>query len=152
LLLWHLGGHASATEPDPRCEPRTARREDGRVVHWNVADELGGVRYSAPGQHVEVAPGAWVRLFGTADGQAYDRLFVVGDRASRGLHSPTSRSVISAIGATSIAIHDERCMHRLSLYDFQRSNAHPAPTWPSDVRAAVDAIVQICGRCREPRT
>lgn len=147
LLLWHLGGHASRTEPDPRCEPRIENRDDGRVLHWNVGDELGGLRRSARGQHAEVAPGARIRLFGAAEGHAYDCVFAIGDAVARSLRAPTLRGVITAIGATSIAIHDGSAVHRLSFYDFHRLNVAD-PVCLEDAGAAGDTIVQSGDRCR----
>jgi len=151
LLLWHLDGHASPTQPDPRCEPRIETRDGGRIIHWNVADELDGVRRSARGQHVEVAPGAWIRLFGVHEGRGYELTFAIGDAVARGHH--TASGVIVAIDATSITLCDGTATQRLSLYEFQFQRAsllrEPDPACVEDVGAATDPIDQSGSSCRE---
>jgi hypothetical protein len=130
LLLWHLGEHASSGS-DPRCAPRVEVRGTGRIVYWNVKDKdrKGHAGRVAPGQHAEVAPRRWVRVFGIDAGMAFDRVFATGDEAAYSGFNLTYTGRIEAIGNSTVTVRDDRS-HRLSIFDFvfwnRRFNAQSA--------------------------
>lgn len=118
LLFWHLGPHAPA-RGDERTAPRVAIRDTGRIVYWNVQDRT---RKGRPGdvlcgQHVELAPGRWIRLFGSYQRQAFETVFALGDEAAHSGYNLTYTGVITAIGNKTVSIRDG-ATRRLGLYDF----------------------------------
>jgi hypothetical protein len=118
LLLWHLGDHARASR-DERYTHRLELREAGRVVHWNVKAkdtrrEIGRIE---PGQHAEIAPGRWIRVFGVCDEVAVDRVFWLGDEAAYDGFNLTYIGRIEAIGTSTITVRNGSA-RRLSIYDF----------------------------------
>jgi hypothetical protein len=119
LMLWHLGPHQP---PNGVCgtEPRVEAREGGRLRYWNVKDNdrKAHVGRVARGQHAEVLPRSWIRLFGIDDGKAFDRVFSVGDEAAYGGYNLTHTGQIVAIGLKTVSVRDEREAKRLSIYDF----------------------------------
>ncbi len=118
LLLWHLGDH-SCSASDGRCAPRVEVRDTGRVVFWNVKDKdrKGHVGRVAHGQHAEVAPRRWIRLFGVDGGAAFDRVFALGDEAAYSGYNLTYTGRIEAIGNSTVTVRDDGA-RRLSIFDF----------------------------------
>ncbi len=116
-LLWHLGPHLHR---NAQVDPRIELREGGRILYWNVKDNdrKGFTGSVARGQHAEVAPGAWVRLFGANGGTAFVGLFGIGDEAAYGGYNLTYTGTITAIGPKTITVRDGRTVKRLSIYDF----------------------------------
>jgi hypothetical protein len=118
LLAMHLGPHAPA-KGDERTAPRIALRDTGRIVYWNVQDRArkGRAGDVLCGQHAEVAPLLWLRLFGCYDGKAFERVFVLGDEAAYSGYNLTYTGEIIAIGNKTVTIRDG-ATRRLGLYDF----------------------------------
>lgn len=106
-MLWHLGPHQPPNGVSG-SEPRFEAREGGRLRYWNVKDNdrKGHVGRVARGQHAEVLPRSWVRLFGIDDGKAFDRVFSVGDEAAYGGYNLTYTGQIVAIGLKTVTLND----------------------------------------------
>lgn len=119
LMLWHVGPHLAAKTVDT-TEPRIEELGGGRVRYSNVKDNdrKGHVGRIARGQHAEIAPRRSVRLFGIADGRAFDRVFCIGDEAAYSGYNLTYTGQIVAIGVKTVTVRDDRETKRLSVYDF----------------------------------
>ena len=118
LLFLHVGPHAPP-RGDERTAPRVALRDTGRIVYWNVQDRSrkGRAGDVLCGQHVEVAPSRWIRLFGSFQREAFETVFAVGDEAAHSGYNLTYTGVITAIGNKTVSIRNG-ATHRLGLYDF----------------------------------
>lgn len=118
LLLWHRGEHA-CSDNDPRYAPRVEVRDTGRIVYWHVKDKdrKGQAGRVAHGQHAEVAPRRWIRVFGVDAGMAFDRVFAMGDEAAYSCFNLTYTGRIEAIGNRTVTVRDDRA-YRLSIFDF----------------------------------
>jgi hypothetical protein len=119
LLLWHTGPHLPANT-NVGIEPRVEKREGGRIVYWNVKDNdrKGYCGRIAHGQHAELAPRQWIRLFGIDNRVAFDRVFRPGDEVAYSGYNLTYTGNIVGIGHKTISVRDERVTKRLSIYDF----------------------------------
>lgn len=118
LLLWHLGEHACSLD-DERYAPRIEMRDTGRIVYWHVKDKdrKGHVGRIAHGQHAEVAPRRWIRVFGVDAGVAVDRVFKIGEEVAYSGYNLTYTGQIEAIGNSTVTVRDGR-IKRLSIFDF----------------------------------
>jgi hypothetical protein len=118
LLLWHLGEHACSPN-DERCAPRIEMRDTRRIVYWHVQDRSrkGRVGDVLGGQHAEVAPGRWIRLFGSYQRAAFETVFAIGDEAAHSGYNLTYTGAITAIGNRTVSIRDG-ATRRLGLYEF----------------------------------
>jgi hypothetical protein len=90
------------------------------LVYRNVKDadrkgHSGRVRH---GQHAEVAPGHWIRVFGTENGSAFDRVFTIGDEAAYSGYCLTYTGTIISIAPKTVTVRDEHECKRLSIHDF----------------------------------
>ena len=135
LLLWHVGTHAPAIG-DARCTPRTQER-GGRIVYWNVRDVHAGS--VAVGQHAEVAPSRWIRLFGSQQGVAFERVFAFGDEASYHGDDLTRVGLLTDIEAEGVSVRAEGTTVCLSIGDFLIHN-RGFHTLRSDHRAALASV------------
>lgn len=115
LLLWHVGDHAAANALEPRIEEC-----EGRFVYWNVkdADRKGHLGRVARGQHAEVRPRKWIRLFGAENGVAFERMFALGAEAAYGGYNLTYTGNVVSIGQKTVTVRDESVTSRLSIFDF----------------------------------
>lgn len=119
LLLWHTGEHARS-DKDARYGHRVEIRDGGRrVVHWNVKDKDSKrcAGHVEPGQHAEIAQRSWIRVFGTCDGKAVDRVFGIGDEAAYDGYNLIYTGRIEAIGPNTVTIRDGH-VRRISIYEF----------------------------------
>jgi hypothetical protein len=81
------------------------------------------------GQHAEVAPGHFIRLYGVDSNrhrgpQTYDHTFRLGDRAEYDSYNLHYLGTIVSIGEKTVTIVEDgaRARHRLSLYEFSWRN------------------------------